>query len=473
MASFSKNDLRVDGDIDMVNKSIINAAPTKELFISMLIRDVTLRDAIGDLLDNCIDGALRLRPDGNYKGLRVDIELDITKNYFQISDNCGGIPVNIARDYAFRFGRPDFDKQHTDHSVGVFGIGMKRALFKLGKVFVVKSKSEYSSFEMAVDVAKWKDLKEGDLESWQFKFTSFEEDLKKAYPQESRGTVIYVTDLNDDVLETFKTEQDIDRLIEELEREHIYSIDKGLRIRINHRMLKAPGLKLLVSEYLKPAVWENLDGKVKVRIIAGVSEQEKYGPNGGWYVFCNKRLVLGPDQTKDTGWGASSPIRIPDYHPQFYRFRGYAFLDADDPRDLPWNTTKTNMDLDSPVYRTVLQQMVFIMRTVIDFLNGLHDEKSDYKNGEISETPLQNAIDHSKLLELNTVIERKVNISKDKFSFPDAAKPTVSKPKSVWIRYEISDKEYEAAKAYFEKDKPGEIGREIFDYFFVRELDNQ
>jgi hypothetical protein len=35
----------------MVDKSsIINAAPTKELFISMLIRDVTLRDAIGDLL---------------------------------------------------------------------------------------------------------------------------------------------------------------------------------------------------------------------------------------------------------------------------------------------------------------------------------------------------------------------------------------------------------------------------------------
>src|SRR5512138_3512588 len=72
------------------DKSIINAAPTKELFISMLIRDVTLRDAIGDLLDNCIDGALRLRPDGNYKGLKVEIELDTAKGHFTINDNCGG-----------------------------------------------------------------------------------------------------------------------------------------------------------------------------------------------------------------------------------------------------------------------------------------------------------------------------------------------------------------------------------------------
>ena len=63
----------------MADKKIINAAPTKELFISMLIRDVTLRDAIGDLLDNCIDGALRLWPDGNYDGLNVSIELNIAK----------------------------------------------------------------------------------------------------------------------------------------------------------------------------------------------------------------------------------------------------------------------------------------------------------------------------------------------------------------------------------------------------------
>ncbi len=132
------------------DKSIIDAHPTKELFISILVRDITIRDAIGDLLDNSVDGALRLRPDGNYDGLWVKIELDAKNDRFIIEDNCGGIPVDVARNYAFRFGRPE-NAEANKHSVGVFGIGMKRALFRLGKVFYVESIAQNSSFNMEVE----------------------------------------------------------------------------------------------------------------------------------------------------------------------------------------------------------------------------------------------------------------------------------------------------------------------------------
>jgi DNA gyrase/topoisomerase IV subunit B len=221
-------------------------------------------------LDNSIDGALRLRPNGNYEGLWVDIVLDVKNGIFTIKDNCGGIPVSIARDYAFRFGRPSFEAQHTQHSVGVFGIGMKRALFKLGKKFKVESVALDSSFTMEVDVDEWK----GELE-WQFHFSEFEEDLKKHYPEEKRYTKITVTDLNPDVNATFKIESDIASLLEELQREHIYSLDKGLLITVNGKRLKAPELTLLVSDRIKPAVWEGSNGSVKVTIIAGVSKAEK------------------------------------------------------------------------------------------------------------------------------------------------------------------------------------------------------
>ena len=43
-----------------------NAEPTKEFFISMLVRDINLKDAIGDLVDNCIDGAKNLRGDKRF-----------------------------------------------------------------------------------------------------------------------------------------------------------------------------------------------------------------------------------------------------------------------------------------------------------------------------------------------------------------------------------------------------------------------
>ena len=82
----------------------IQADPTKEFFIGMLTKDIPLTRAIIDLVDNSVDGALRLHPDNNYEGLWVDIKLNGRE--FIIEDNCGGIPLEIAQRYAFRFGRP-------------------------------------------------------------------------------------------------------------------------------------------------------------------------------------------------------------------------------------------------------------------------------------------------------------------------------------------------------------------------------
>ena len=114
----------------------VNASPTKEFFIYMVTRDIPLTRAILDLVDNSVDGARRMRPNGNFNDLWVRIELQ--KDHCKIADNCGGIPVDIARNYAFRFGRPK-DAPLTPGSVGQFGVGMKRTFFKLGRHFTVYS----------------------------------------------------------------------------------------------------------------------------------------------------------------------------------------------------------------------------------------------------------------------------------------------------------------------------------------------
>ncbi len=456
-------------------KSLINAYPTKDLFISILIRDVTLRDAIGDLLDNSVDGALRLRKDGSYEGLWVHIELNAKQGLFKIADNCGGIPVATARDYAFRFGRPE-GARTTNHAVGVFGIGMKRALFRLGNNFRVESVAQDSSFVMDVDVEKWKQEGNGagDQANWTFRFSDYREDLEREYPEEKRGTVITVTNLHPGVLEAFRIENDIGELIQELQREHLYSISRGLEVTVNGVPLGAREAKLLESDDLSTAYWEGPIGPVMVRLYAGISEPTRYGTDGGWYVFCNKRLVLGPDQTKTTGWGLKAPIQIPEYHSQFYMFRGYAFLDAEDPRDLPWNTAKTNMDLDSPVWRAVFQQMVKLMRSVIDFLNAKHTEEGDVRDERITETPLQDAIECTTPVSLDLIIEGQATGTKlrtaTKFVYPPPTKPSRPAPDVVWVRYAITRTEFERAKEYFDLDKPGDIGRAIFEYFFEREI---
>ena len=128
----------VDGqpNEETTDDRVVHAEPTKEFFIEMLVRDIALNRAIIDLVDNSVDGARRKCPKGKYDGLWIEITAD--KGKFEIKDNCGGISLETARFYAFRFGRPK-GMEATPHSVGQFGVGMKRALFKLGSRFRVVS----------------------------------------------------------------------------------------------------------------------------------------------------------------------------------------------------------------------------------------------------------------------------------------------------------------------------------------------
>ena len=119
------------------------ASPTKQFFVSMLTRDIELRDALLDLLDNCVDGILRsAKPDQSvakpYAGFQATIIM--AKDHFQILDNCGGIPIETAKKYAFAMGKPEgANDEGTSATVGMYGIGMKRAIFKLGKDALVES----------------------------------------------------------------------------------------------------------------------------------------------------------------------------------------------------------------------------------------------------------------------------------------------------------------------------------------------
>ena len=104
----------------------------------MLVKDIELIPAVVDLVDNSVDGARRVRGDRRLDGLGVTITADTEA--FVIEDNCGGIDIDTARHYAFRFGRPA-DFEGLARSVGQFGVGMKRALFKLGSSFEARSRT--------------------------------------------------------------------------------------------------------------------------------------------------------------------------------------------------------------------------------------------------------------------------------------------------------------------------------------------
>ena len=77
------------------------------------------------------------------------MEISFSKDSFMISDNCGGIPWSL-HDYAFRMGRASDRPSHVPGGVGVYGIGMKRAIFKMGEHCLVSTQNADNRYEVEV-----------------------------------------------------------------------------------------------------------------------------------------------------------------------------------------------------------------------------------------------------------------------------------------------------------------------------------
>jgi hypothetical protein len=437
---------------------LINASPTKEFFIHMLTRDIPLSRAILDLVDNSVDGARRLRPNGNYDGLWARLELN--SEQFRIADNCGGIPVEIARDYAFRFGRPK-EARGTPGSMGQFGVGMKRTFFRLGRHFVVRSTTANSRFAVDVDVDAW--LADADTpDNWHFKFSELESGLH--VKEKDTGTVIEVDRLLPNVKDAFALENFKGRLAEELSQAHALTLDSELAITLNAIPIRHDPQQLFVSKSLKPGFLEKsytsqvLVGHrgppVRVKLYAGVAERSLH--DGGWYIFCNGRLILRADQSPTTVWGERHQMRA--YHPDFAFFRGYAYFDSDDGALLPWTTTKTGVDADSPIYKAVQREMIEMTRPVVAFLSDLAKERS----ADAGKHPLDDAIATARATLVQTVTRPSVFVAP-----PPARAPTG--PKMQKIQYSKPIAEVEKAKQLLKVRSFTAVGEKTFEYYMQYE----
>lgn len=435
-----------------INGSKINASPTKEFFISMLIRDITLKDAIGDLVDNSVDGARQITKNKNYNGLSIDIIAN--KNEFIIEDNCGGFSVDIARKYAFRFGRPS-DFAPVKGSVGQFGIGMKRAIFKLGANIVITSKTETTSFKLTINVNKWR-----NEPLWDFEFDDAQEGKK--FPKTQWGTKIHITNLLKETTDQFSDRTFLTSLNNEIAKENMYNIQQGLKISINGTKLKSEEIFLISNKDIKPAHQEVKIGKVTINLYAGIGKDDLR--EGGWYIFCNDRLVIGPDQSNITGWTGKGKDGVATYHDQFSRFRGYVFFSSENASDLPWNTTKTSMDLDSALYIAIRQRMIEMMKPVITFLNKLKLEKE--KDNPIENQPLNLIANESKEETLTTIQKKELP---QVFTFPNLT-PRREPASEAKISYSKKTSKVNAIKKFLGLSSNKEVGEKTFDYFYENEI---
>ncbi len=440
-------------DQTAIPEDTVLGTPSKELFAEMLTRDVSLHDAISDLVDNCVDGAARLRGADQPDFTGLEIKLRVSDDKFEIEDNCGGIDIPLAQNYAFRFGRPK-EADETPHSIGRFGIGMKRALLKLGRNFSVESTTRTERFLLEEDVGEWL-----EKESWNFKFKEVEKN--RDWAEAETGTKIAVWNLYEAVARQFALDHFVNHLSTRTENAHKESIEGGLTVLVNGHALQSNPWKVLGGAGLSPfsktdTIQKKEKKNVHRRIVVGVGVSSP--KDAGWTIICNGRTVLSADQSPLTGWGMTSDTQTvaPKYHNQFARFRGYVFLDSEDSDLLPWNTSKTSVEEESDLYQATRQQMIIAMRPVIDFLNRLDRENE----AEEEDRHLNQAISQTREININSVAAEA--------EFSEPAPPKNPPPPTVGIPFRRQESQVNALKNELKVSSAKAVGEYCFDLTYSR-----
>lgn len=350
------------------NTPTADFTPSKRFFVSMLTRDIDLNDAILDLLDNCVDGALRTNKDKldtpkPYQGFYA--KLTINKDVFIIEDNCGGIPKSF-REYAFKMGRPHQKEEENEGTVGVYGIGMKRAIFKMGRNCSIKSNNSDGAFNVDI-TPNWID---GD--GWTIPM--IESNFEKDSPT---GTTIKINKLLPNVSQKFNESTYLSDLFSQIKHSLSFIIQKGFHIELNDVVVEHNPINIITdSSQIEPYIYKAKIDDVNVDLIVGFYKnledenddvlEKRSSDDAGWTIICNDRVVLYCDKTHLTGWGFAN---VPRFHTQFIAISGVVRFTSKNPEKLPITTTKRGVDLSSTLYNDVRNKMMEGMMHFIRFTN--------------------------------------------------------------------------------------------------------
>jgi hypothetical protein len=426
------------------------ATPQKRLFISLITRDIALADAVLDLLDNSINSAiasqkLGLETPADYISLlkrnvgkgTPPIRISFDKRNFEIEDEAGGISLKDAEDGIFQFGRSPDHEDHGD-TLSVYGIGMKRAIFKIGDRVQIWSNHPETGFSMDLRVRAWEQLKQ---DVWSIPIDALPYDTTKP-----AGTKIKITHLFPDISRRIDDDAFEGELRRKIARTYSYFLQRIISVSVNTKIVEPAAL-----EFRENVASDQFTlGDVACSVIAGI-----YVPDGrfyqsdlsGWYVFCNGRAVAFADKTMVTGWGTLMPSFQPKHRP----FLGLVFFTANDPEELPWTTTKAGINQESAIWQHALRVMSTVGRQITSYLDSRYSDAGT----EISIADLAEA----------------AGTPTSAFAAPSMATRTFSpvrqRKTTTSIQITVQKTELDEIRTYLgNRSMPNtEVGRYIFDYF--------
>lgn len=455
------------------------ASPTKRFFVSMLTRDINLADAILDLLDNCLDGAMRQANGKDVDYAKHFVKIEVAEDHFSIADNCGGIPREVAKDYAFKMGRePDDDRDSDAETIGMYGVGMKRAIFKMGRNALVRTRHGMETFEVPI-TSEWLEAKNWDPLPINEPTDSFEQ-------LDEPGTTIYVSDLYEGVARHFANAAFENEVRTAISEHFTMFLQWGLSVELNGKPVEPVRVEVLVSmdeERPAPYIYQKLIDDVIVSITVGLNtgktlagddeddsgfERDRSSATAGWTVLCNDRAVIVGDKSRLTGWGDGIPI----YHPQFAIITGIIEFRSKRADKLPVTTTKRALDTSSNIWLESLVKMKEGMRIWISYTNQW---KNHPRGDQTSHWESAKPMPLSKVIEAVSTRRQTKRVG-DAIEFnPQKAKvlpePIDKKPSSQKIVFSRPAEEVRlVSKLLFDDSdgKPGIVGDKCFEVQLIR-----
>lgn len=433
-----------------------NADVRKSFFLDMFTRDISLEDCILDLIDNSLDAFINkenlkisdLIFDGKNRAesfVNAKIDINCSERQVKVVDNCGGINRNRAQNEVFCFGHLPGD---TPGKLGAYGIGLKRALFKIGNSFSITSRTVKEGFEVNLDTEQW-----AAKDEWKIPITFIE----GASSPKSAGTSILITNLHEEVKLRMREGGVPKKVFLDAASTYPFFLEKYVDVSVNDQKVPPNPIPIGESKEITAGREQFESDGVKVTLVASLSPlsaRSNTGEQAGWNLLCNGRVVVRADKTDLTGWG----LDLPSFHTKYNSFVGLALFESDDALALPWTTTKRDINRESAVYIRAKSLMATLTRPIITMLNAR------YPSEPAEVTSIRDAVQKVKLVDF-TELASKPSIG---FSF---APPKKKLRKTERVVFDVSRIDIERARRHLRRHSltPSQIGKLAFDHYLRTE----
>lgn len=347
----------------------INATPSKRLFLS-IIADYDLNRSICELVDNGIDVWIKA---GKLKPIEISVQLDERQQAITVTDNAGGL---ARADLRYIVGPGHSGTTVTDMTIGIFGVGTKRAVVALAQDIKIKTRhGKAKTYEVDFDDTWLED------EDWEL----------PVYEVDDIGAGTTVVELSR--LRLQLSTESIAHLQEHLGATYARFLQgRAVTIRVNVQALKPQ----FFEDWAYPPKYgpRKYYGKLKtedhrdvtVEVIAGLSrESSPAAGEYGVYFYCNDRLIVRAQKSFEVGF-TRGLAGLP--HPKVSLTRVLVCLKGD-ARAMPWNSSKSDINTKHEVFLALHGWLVQVVKSYASlsriWMGDWPDKVFKYDSGEIEE----------------------------------------------------------------------------------------